>query len=351
MNSAKKTLLLAVAVLAASASQAQKAPRLEITPYINNVNADAAVRKTASNIIIAGSGLTLRAFEPYGGDRNEGGYADAVNKYQEVLGKKVQVYCMTIPTAVAFYCPDGAAEWTRNECAAINNIYGKLSADVKSVNAYTTLGSHAHEPIYSRTDHHWAPLGAFYAAREFARVAGVPFASLDAYEKRVVRNYVGSMARFSRDAAVKHSPETFVYYVPRDSSYTTTMTVYTLDKGRKRVVSQSEPQTANFFRTYKDGSGAAYCTFMGGDDRTVAVRTNTANHRRLLILKDSYGNALPPYLFGSFEEVHVADCRYFTPNVVDYVRRNGITDVLFANNLIHASMPKTVQSYMKDLEQ
>ena len=147
MNSAKKTLLLAVAVLAASASQAQKAPRLEITHYINNVNADAAVRKTASNIIIAGSGLTLRAFEPYGGDRNEGGYADAVNKYQEVLGKKVQVYCMTIPTAVAFYCPDGAAEWTRNECAAINNIYGKLSADVKSVNAYTTLGSHAHEPI------------------------------------------------------------------------------------------------------------------------------------------------------------------------------------------------------------
>lgn len=137
MNSAKKTLLLAVAVLAASASQAQKAPRLEITPYINNVNADAAVRKTASNIIIAGSGLTLRAFEPYGGDRNEGGYADVVNKYKEVLGKKVQVYCMTIPTAVAFYCPDGAAEWTRNECAAINNIYGKLSADVKSVNAYT----------------------------------------------------------------------------------------------------------------------------------------------------------------------------------------------------------------------
>ena len=166
-----------------------------------------------------------------------------------------------------------------------------------------------------------------------------------------MRNYVGSMARFSRDAAVKRSPETFVYYVPRDSSYTTTMTVYTLDKGRKRVVSQSEPQTANFFRTYKDGSGAAYCTFMGGDDRTVAVRTNTANHRRLLILKDSYGNALPPYLFGSFEEVHVADCRYFTPNVVDYVRRNGITDVLFANNLIHASMPKTVQSYMKYLEQ
>lgn len=346
-----KSLLIFLMAGAIQTTTAQKAPRQEINDYINQVNPNAPVRKTSSNIIIAGTGMTLRAFEPYGGDRNEGRYADAVNRYQEILGSSVQVYCMIIPTAVAFYCPDGAKEWTRDERRAINYIHSRLSDNVKVVDAFTTLGKHASEPIYSRTDHHWAPLGAFYAAREFAKMAKVSFPPLDAYDTKVVRNYVGSMARFSHDPAVRRAPESFVYYVPKDSSYTTTMTVYTLDKGRKNVIGASEPHDAKFFRTYKDGSSAAYCTFMGGDDRNVQVRTNTPNSRRLLILKDSYGNALPSYLFSSFEEIHVADCRYFTPNVIDYVRNHHITDVLFANNLIHASMPKTSNSYMNYLEQ
>ena len=350
MNSAKKTLFLAVAVLAASASQAQKAPRLEITPYINNVNADAAVRKTASNIIIAGSGLTLRAFEPYGGDRNEGGYADVVNKYQEVLGKKVQVYCMTIPTAVAFYCPDGAAEWTRNECAAINNIYGKLSTDVKSVNAYTTLGSHAHEPIYSRTDHHWAPLGAFYAAREFARVAGVPFKDLSHYERRVTHGYVGSMYGYSKDISIKNAPEDFVYYVPKGVEYTTTYTNYTINKNYQ-VTGEGKPYKAAFFFKFKDGHGGAYCTMMGGDTKLTQVRTSTHNGRRVIILKDSFGNMLPGYLFFSFEEVHVIDSRYFTKDIIAYVEENKITDILFANNIFKAYSSHTYGSYLRFLHQ
>jgi len=70
-----------------------------------------------------------------------------------------------------------------------------------------------------------------------------------------------------------------------------------------------------------------------------------------MILKDSYCNALPGYLFGSFEEIHVVDCRYFTKNIIRYVDDNAITDILFANNLIHASMEKTHESYEKYLVQ
>lgn len=55
-----------------------------------------------------------------------------------------------------------------------------------------------------------------------------------------------------------------------------------------------------------------------------------------MIIKDSYGNALPGYLFGSFEDIYVVDFRYFTKNIVNYVNDNQITDILFANNLQHA---------------
>ncbi|MBR1732421.1 MAG: hypothetical protein IJ729_01575, partial [Alloprevotella sp.] len=61
--------------------------------------------------------------------------------------------------------------------------------------------------------------------------------------------------------------------------------------------------------------------------------------RRLIIIKDSFGNALPAHLFHSFEEVHVVDFRYFTKNMVRYVRENGITDVLFACNIFNVCSP------------
>ena len=167
---------------------------------------------------------------------------------------------------------------------------------------------------------------------------------LSGYERRVVSHYVGSMYTFSRDPAVKASPEEFVYYVPRGVDYEATATVYRLGRGR-RVVGQQGPAPSDFFVSYPDGARDAYCTFMGGDLRTVRVATSTRNGRRLMILKDSYGNALPGYLFHSFEEIYVVDFRYFTQGIRQYVSEHRITDVLFANNMMHACLPGTHRAY------
>ena len=68
---------------------------------------------------------------------------------------------------------------------------------------------------------------------------------------------------------------------------------------------------------------------MGGDEQIVKVKTNVKNGKRLMIVKDSYGNAIPGYLFNSYEEIYVADMRYFNPNLVDFVQQNNVTDLLF----------------------
>lgn len=102
---------------------------------------------------------------------------------------------------------------------------------------------------------------------------------------------------------------------------------------------------------YRDGNGGAYCTFMGGDTKITQVRTSVKNGRRVMILKDSFGNALPGYLFGSFEEVHVVDSRYFTKNMVQYVHDNRITDILFANNIFNAYSPRIANAYIRFLDQ
>lgn len=356
MVAAMALLCLSAACLSVSAEMTSGLPaadsRCVVGEYHNTVTADARARRARRGIIIVGSGKNVRAMEPYGGSREKAaGYASTVNKYRSQFGGDINIYCMPIPNAVEYYCPDAARGWTGDGRAAINGIFANLSDSVKAVDVYTTLGNHASEPIYSRTDHHWAPLGAYYAAEQFAAVAGVPFKPLEEYDEHRIHDYVGTMYRFSRDIAVKRAPEDFVYYVPRDVEYTTTYINYTLDRTRTVVTSEAEPCEGDFFRSYSDGSSGAYCTFMGGDTKTVAVRTSTKNGRRLMILKDSYGNALPGYLFGSFEEIHVVDCRYFTKNIVRYVADNGITDILFANNLIHASMEKTCASYENYLVQ
>ena len=328
----------------------EKPDSMTIGEYENHINAEENAKIANAGIIIVGKGDKVRALMAYGGGPNGCvGYAQAANKYKEVF-PDVNVYCMVIPTAVEFYCPDKAKSRTHRQLPTIRNVIAHLDPGVKPVDVYTTLGQHADEDIYLRTDHHWSPLGGYYAAQEFARVAGVPFKDLSHYERRVTHDYVGSMYGYSKDISIKNAPEDFVYYVPKGVEYTTTYTNYTINKNYQ-VTGEGKPFTAPFFFKFKDGHGGAYCTMMGGDTKLTQVRTSTHNGRRVIILKDSFGNMLPGYLFFSFEEVHVIDSRYFTKDMVAYVRDNKITDILFANNIFKAYSSHTYGSYLRFLHQ
>ena len=320
--------------------------------YRNKLTAEENAKIAHAGIIIIGSGNNTRALMAYAGDSTGGvRFAEAANLYKRKLGKKVNVYLMVIPTSIEFYCPDAAKSRTKSQRATINNIFAHLSDSVKAVDVYTTLGRHASEDIYLRTDHHWSPLGAYYAAKKFAQVADVPFKDTTSYIRKVVKRYVGSMYGYSKDISVKKAPEDFIYWEPDSTvSYTTTYINYTIDENYK-VTGESGPVKGNYFYHYKDGSGSAYCTFMGGDTKLTKVQTSTKNHRRLIIIKDSFGNALPGYLFFSFEEIHVIDYRYFSFNMVQYVKENKITDILFANNIFSAYSNSITRRYSKFLTQ
>ena len=312
---------------------------------------DGTAKIANAGILIVGSGDKVRALMVFGGSAKGGvAYARVANEYKKTFGSAVNVYCMVIPTAIEYYCPEQARRRTQKQWRTINNIHQHLSPDVLAVDVYTSLGNHADEDIYLRTDHHWAPLGAFYAAKEFARVAQVPFRQLDSYTRKVVRGFVGSMYGYSNDIAIKNAPEDFVYFVPNGIKYTVTYTNYTIDEDY-HVTGIGKPYRGPFFYHYRNGSGGAYSTFMGSDAKITRIATQTKNGRRVLILKDVFGNALPGSLFFSFEEVHVIDTRYFTKFMVEYVHDNKITDILFANNIFNAYNPKFCRRYLKFLTQ
>jgi len=309
-------------------------------------------RKAHRGIIIVEQDSLLRAMEPFNTVASHGeAYADVVNAYQAHL-PGICTYCMTIPTAVAFYLPDSLSSWSGSEQQGLNTIYGHLNPAVRAIDLTPMLADHTDEAIFLRTDHHWSPLGAYYAAEFFARQAGVSFLPLSDYDTCVVHNFVGTMQRFSRDKSVGRVPEDFIYYKPRTVDYHASQVRYRFVGRRRHKTIKARPrEDCDFFRLYEDGSPSAYSTFMGGDLNTTSIYTSTKNGRKLLILKDSYGNALTSFLFGSFEEIHVVDCRYFTQNIITFAKEHDVTDMLFVNSLLLAYAPATSKTLKKYLKQ
>jgi len=289
---------------------------------------------TNNGILVYGN----TALMVYGGNKKAGSrYAAAINAYRDALPADVNVFNLVNPTSVEFYCPKDYRRLNGDQRANINHIYGELADGVTPVNAYSALAEHLEEPIYLRTDHHWAPLGAYYAAGEFCATAGVPFADIAEYEQVVVPGYVGTMYGYSGDERIKNNPEDFVYYKPLNTDYSVTYYNY------------ANPSVAiESVLFFKQPIGSSYCVFLGGDEKITRIKTNVGNGRKLAVFKDSFGNALIPFLTGSFDEIIVIDIRYFPYKATDYLIENGVTDVLFSNNIFAANTDSLI-SYIEKI--
>lgn len=281
----------------------------------------------SGTVMVLNDGRGLVLFNgSYSGGQN---YAETLNEYKKRLGENVNVFSMVVPTAVSFYLPEKYSYMTASEWDHIENINAYLDGIIK-VDAYTELSRHVNEEIYLRTDNHWQSLGAYYAAREFAKTALVDFAELneDIFEFVSLENYVGTLYGYSdEDEKIKNNPETFTYYKPK-TEYTTEYYSHALEyqyTGALMLNADNIP------------TSSWYMVNMCGDMYSVHVKTSVTNGRRLLIVKDSYGDALPAFLTGSFEDIWVVDMRHFEKSVIELCQNEGITDVLFAMNASSAT--------------
>ena len=117
-------------------------------------------------------------------------------------------------------------------------------------------------------------------------------------------------------------PERFVYYKPKDLA-SLKVTQYNTYFG--------EPVDAELFNDPANLDNSSYYLVLGTDERIVHVENpKCKNGRNLVIFKDSYGNALLPFLVGSFENIYLCDIRYFNLNAVSFAEEVECTDMLFA---------------------
>jgi len=140
------------------------------------------------------------------------------------------------------------------------------------------------QDIYYYTDHHWTPLGAWYAVEAIMRERGYPAVAYDAYEyqSRIMR----------RDQVGREDWLHFLYPLAPTHSY---------------VLTNLTNETEIPFMNYKSTTYTGYIN----NTRTPWRRFTSGygSQRRALLISDSFGNVFLPYLLPYYGEVHMTDLR------------------------------------------
>lgn len=234
-----------------------------------------------------------------------------------------KVTFLLAPSASVIYpeeLPTGAP--MADENAMLDDIFTTVGQSASVLDLRPTFTADKNEYLYFKTDHHWTADGAYYAYRELMKAKGMTASALTDYTRTEYPGFIGSFYQYSNQSdTLKNNPDTVVAYTPtcNDLTYTDT------DGNQKtgHVVSDATQ--------YSEGN--KYLCFICGDQPYERIdNPNITDGSSCVVIKESYGNAFVPFLVNSYQTVHVVDYRYFSGNLIDLVKENGIQDVIYVNN-------------------
>ena len=268
-------------------------------------------------------------------------YTAAINLTAELLEGECNVYSIVAPMNSGIYLDDELVESLggSNQVNALAYYYKQFTDDVNVVKVYDTLKEHEDEYIYFGTDHHWTMRGAYYAYLELCDAMGIePVDALNDWEYISYTPFQGSYST-GLEGKAELTPDTVEAWIPED----TNEQVYwdwdgTLEpKGKFNIINDLNVQqqdTGHYKSIYQHEDAAGFTTFGGGDWGLVRIdNPNINDGSTLLIVKDSYGDAIYPLMVSHYEHVYVIDFRYFDYNIPQFAREYGVDDILFINCL------------------
>lgn len=230
---------------------------------------------------------------------------------------------MLIPTQIEFTAREKYKDISSSQREAIDLVNENFNSRIEPINVYDVLSANSDKYIYFRSDHHWTALGAYYAYTSFAKHIGDDPVSLDTYEVDKVENFLGSLYAITLDKNVKKSPDTIYLYKPfLDHEY---------------HIYYSGPLKMNVLDMSHATKERKYRIFMSGDRPWGRIKTEVNNGKKIVVVKDSYGNAFVPFLIPHYEEIYIVDPRQFTLNIKTFIEEKEIDEVLFLNYILATS--------------
>lgn len=257
-------------------------------------------------------------------------YIDMANRLQSKL-PDCQIYSLIAPTSTEFYSPEKYHSLSQSQKDAISFVYSKLNSNIKTVDAYDEISRHTNEYIYFKTDHHWTARGAYYAYRAFAKTAGLDPVPMEKYSKDRIDNFLGSFYRSTQSEKLKKNPDYVELFMP-----------FTEHKGEIfQDINMVNPYPIKAVRN-KISSSNKYIAFSGGDSPLTVFKTEVKNGKKILVLKESFGNAFIPFLLPHYEEIYVIDPRQLQTDLIKFINDHKIKDIILINYTIAAGNQKYV---------
>ena len=250
-------------------------------------------------------------------------YVDAINYVKEKL-PDTDVYVMLIPAAFNFYAPERFQDPLTKANVTMEKVYGRISDDVVKVNIYSALEDAKDEYIYFRTDYHWTARGAYCGYKVFAEMAGFEPVSLEDMRHAVVEgDFYGALIREMHEPeALVESPDYVEVFFPMiEYSATLYEDAGMVDGVPLELVRESTNGTDKYF------------AFNVGDHPLIHIVSENKNGRKLLVVKDSFANAMTAYMACDFEEVFYVDYRLLKMDIFSFVEEHSIDSVLFLNKV------------------
>ena len=263
----------------------------------------------------------------YGYDDLAKDYSAAISKLKSSLGDGIKIYNLLIPTHCGVTLPDrfygeyGIAD----QKEYLDTITSTYTADITGINAYDIIAHHRDEYVYFNSDHHWTGLAAYYAYKAFCNAAGIDCIPLSQMTEGTIDGYYGSLTNYIDESLV--DPDTVHYYTMDKDTSTTRYDSY-----------GQGPQDTVLMHTYASSS-FAYGVFLGGDNPLLVCKNNDGNGKKIAVVHESYGNAFCPYIAFTYSETHMIDMRDFNLDLKQYLKDNGIDEIIVINNAMATATP------------
>ena len=322
----------------AAAVESEEPVTLEVEPAEPEVELVDELGEMQGNIYITNNcGYGLYYYSQDGAEQ----YAATMNQVYENVKDKVDLYLMICPISAGVLLDQKVLDdmGCSEEGDAIEYIYSMLDPGIKTVSVFDTLRAHNSEYIYFHTDHHWTQLGAYYAYLEFCKVRGFTPHGLDEFETMEFHNFLGTYYTSSdKSPELAANPDTVLAYVPNGTNM---MTGTAIDGTtvETNIVADMGP--------YEDLGVYTYMTYVSGDlPFSCAHNEEITDGSSVMIVKDSYGSALIPWLVDHYEYLYWVDYRYTSNTISQMVADYGIQEVIFENNILNVTYTGELGHYL-----
>ena len=186
-------------------------------------------------------------------------------------------------------------------------------------------------PVWYRTDHHWTTDGAYLAYTALAPALDItPTPSEDFTRVTVSSDFLGTS--HSASGLLSAQPDTITLYR------------YAGDEAMEVYIHETRTATMGFYHEDQLATKDQYAVFLGGNYAHLSIR-DTANPDKptLLLFKDSFANALIPFLARHFQ-LEIVDLRYLSSSVTPLLEQIAPDQILL---LLGADTLATNPSFRK----